>query len=103
MIATTSNENSNGSVSYDHDQNTIVDSTRGKLLTDIQMSAEAVPMPSTATQMALNDTTRHEIMSILERPVNLGTFEWKTSDAAIPIQLAPSDYTSDTKKLFATV
>nr|QUS52501.1 structural protein [Bivalve RNA virus G5] len=97
MIATNSNENSNGSVSYDHDQNTIVDSTRGKLLTDIQMSAEAVPMPSTATQMALNDTTRHEIMSILERPVNLGTFEWKTSDAAIPIQLAPSDYTADTQ------
>ncbi|APJ38010.1 structural protein [Bivalve RNA virus G5] len=97
MIATNSNENSNGSVSYDHDQNTIVDSTRGKLLTDVQMSADAVPMPSTSTQMALNDTTRHEIMSILERPVNLGTFEWKTSDGAIPIQLAPSDYTADTQ------
>ena len=76
MTATQTNESSSGSVSYDHDQNTIVDTTRGKLLTDVQMSAEAVPMPSSSIAMALNDTTRHEIMSILERPVNLGTFEW---------------------------
>lgn len=96
MTATNSNSES-GSVSYDHDQNTKVDSTRGKLLTDIQMSAETVPMTSTVTQMALNDTTRHEILSILERPVNLGTFEWKTADPAIPVQLTPTDYDADTK------
>lgn len=96
MTATNSNSQS-GSVSYDHDQNTNVDTTRGKLLTDIQMSADALPMPSTSVQMALNDTTRHEIMSILERPVNLGTFEWKTADKAIPVQLKPSDYDADTK------
>jgi hypothetical protein len=95
---TTSNQtNSSGSVSYDHDQNTKVDSTRGQLLTDVQMSAEAVPMPSNTIQMALNDTTRHEIMSILQRPVNLGTFEWKSSDDDIPVQLAPSDYDADTQ------
>jgi len=96
MTATTQNSQS-GSVSYDHDQNTNVDSTRGKLLTDIQMSADSVPMSSTTTQLALNDTTRHEIMSILERPVNLGTFEWKTSDAALPIQLALTDYEANTQ------
>jgi len=98
MTASIDSQNSqSGSVSYDHDQNTKVDSTRGKLLTDVQMSADVVPMPSTSIQMALNDTTRHEIMSILERPVNLGTFEWKTSDGAIPIQLSPSDYDADTQ------
>lgn len=96
MTASNSENNSSGSVSYDHDQNTVVDSTRGKLLTDIQMSAEATPMPSSSTQMALNDTTRHEIMSILERPVNLGTFEWTTDTTPIPVQLTPSDYDADT-------
>jgi hypothetical protein len=83
--------------SYDQEQNTVVDSTRGNLLTDVQMSAESVPMTSTATQMALNDTTKHDIMSILERPVNLGTFEWKAADAAIPVQLTPTAYDADTK------
>lgn len=96
-MTATNSENSSGSVSYDHDQNTNVDSTRGKLLTDVQMSADAVPMPSSSIQMALNDTTRHEIMSILERPVNLGTFEWKTADGAIPIQLTPANYDADTQ------
>lgn len=61
------------------------------------MSADSVPMPSTTTQMALNDNTRHEIISILERPVNLGTFEWKTADGALPIQLSPTDYDADTQ------
>jgi len=97
MIASNSDSQS-GSVSYDHDQNTKVDSTRGKLLTDIQMSAESVPMTSSVTQMALNDTTRHEIKSILERPVNLGTFEWKTADAALPIHLALSAYDAGTQR-----
>jgi hypothetical protein len=83
--------------SYDQEQNTVVDSTRGNLLTDVQMSAESVPMVSTVTQMALNDNTIHEIKSILERPVNLGTFEWKTADVAIPVQLKPSDYDANTQ------
>lgn len=61
------------------------------------MSADSVPMPSTTTQMALNDKTRHEIISILERPVNLGTFEWKTADGALPIQLSLTDYDADTQ------
>lgn len=97
MTASTNESNQSGSVSYDHDQNTNVDSTRGKLLTDIQMSVEATPMPSTVTQMALNDTTRHEIASILERPVNLSTFEWKTTSPQIPRQLKPTDYDTDTQ------
>lgn len=96
MTASSNTENSSGAVSYDHDQNTNVDSTRGNLLTDIQMSVDARPMSSATTQMALNDHTRHEIVSILERPVNLGTFEWKTADAPIPIKLALSDYEKDT-------
>lgn len=98
MTATSNSETSrSGYISYDHDQNTKVDSTRGKLLTDIQMSVDAKPMPSTCVQLALNDTTRHDIMSILERPVNLGTFEWKTADGAIPVQLTPADYDADTQ------
>lgn len=74
-----------------------VDTTRGSLLTDIQSSAESVPMPSTTTQMALNDTTSHDIYSILERPVNLGTFEWKTSDPALAFTMKYSDYLADTR------
>lgn len=96
-MTSNSGNSQSGSVSYDHDQNTKVDSTRGKLLTDVQMSVDAVPMPSSTIQMALNDTTRHEILSILERPVNLGTFEWKTADGALPTQLAPSDYDLNTQ------
>jgi len=53
-------------------------------------------MPATVTQLALNDTTRHEIRSILERPVNLGTFVWSSADEAIPIHLTPADYDADT-------
>jgi hypothetical protein len=83
--------------SQSQEQNTVVDSTRGNLLTDVQMSAESVPMVSTATQMALNDTTKHDIMSILERPINLGTFEWKAGDVALPVQLAPTDYDADSQ------
>ena len=97
MTASSNTEKSSGVVSYDHDQNTNVDSTRGKLLTDVQMSVDAVPMPSATMQMALNDTTKHEIMSILERPVNLGTFEWKSTDVPIPIQLSYSNYEVDAR------
>jgi hypothetical protein len=97
MTPSTQNNNNSGSVSYDQDQNTNVDSTRGKLLTDVQMSADAKSMPSSTRQMALNDTTRHEIMSILERPVNLGTFEWTTDDDSIPIQLSLSSYDNDSQ------
>lgn len=82
--------------SYNLTQNTTVDSTRGNLLTDVQMSVMAEPMPSTTTQMALNDVTSHEITSILERPVNLGTFEWSSADPALPIQIKPSEYDADT-------
>lgn len=81
---------------YDQDQNTVVDSTRGNLLTDVQMSAESTPMSSSTQQMALTDVTRHDIASILERPVNLGTYEWKTSDPSIPIQFKASDYLNNT-------
>jgi len=95
MTASSNTDKSSGAVSYDHDQNTNVDSTRGKLLTDVQMSVDAVPMPSATMQMALNDTTKHEIMSILERPVNLGTYEWKSTDIPIPVQLSPSNYEKD--------
>ncbi|APG78491.1 hypothetical protein 2 [Wenling picorna-like virus 2] len=90
MTAETTNN-----ISYDHDQNTTVDSTRGNLLTDVQMSALETPMPSSTTALALNDTTRHEIKTILERPVNLGTFDWTTNDPHIQIHLKPSDYATD--------
>lgn len=81
-------------VSYDLDQNSVVDETRGNLLTDVQMSAEATPMKSTTTIMALNDRTTHDIRTILERPVNLGTFAWSSTDTVIPIQLSYALYSS---------
>lgn len=96
-MTASSNSDESGVVSYDHDQNTNVDSTRGNLLTDVQMSAETVPMPSSSKQMALNDTTRHEITTILERPVNLGTYEWSSSDEPIPVQLTYANYAADTQ------
>lgn len=74
-----------------------VDSTRGDLLTDIQHSANDTPMPSDTIAMALNDTTRHDISSILERPVRLGTYTWSTNDPPIPILLKLSDYQNDTQ------
>ena len=83
-------------MSYNQDENTIVDTTRGNLLTDVQMSAESVPMTSTVKAMALNDTTTHDIKSILERPVNLGTFAWNSSDKQIDILLSVGDYDADT-------
>jgi hypothetical protein len=73
-----------------------MDSTRGKLLTDIQMSAESTPMTSASVQMALTDTTSHEISSILERPVNLGTFTWTSTDPVIPLTLPFADYSNNT-------
>lgn len=73
-----------------------IDTTRGNILTDIQAPTDSVPMPSTTTQMALNDRTRNELTDLLERPVNLGTFEWRTTTKPIPIQLKPSDYDADT-------
>ena len=81
---------------YDRSDNTVVDSTRGNLLTDVQMDANDVPMKSTTVDMALRDNTRHEISTILNRPVNLGTFVWKTSDEPLPITLDYSAYLNDT-------
>lgn len=66
------------------------------------MDAETVPMPSTTQQMALNDTTTHDIRDILQRPVNLGTFQWSTSTMPIPIQLKSTDYDADTKNYLNT-
>lgn len=74
-----------------------VDSTRGSLLTDIQNSSNTTPMRSGTTIMALNDKTTHEVATILERPVLLGNYSWSTTDAAIPIQLTPTDYENDTQ------
>ncbi|APJ38005.1 structural protein [Bivalve RNA virus G1] len=72
-----------------------VDTTRGNLLTDIQDAESSVPMPSTATTMALNDVTKHEIKSILERPVKLGTFQWTANQTAVPITLSKVDYNAE--------
>jgi len=86
----------NGTTSYDRDENTVVDGTRGNLMTDVQMSSETITMPSSTTILALNDVTKHEISSILERPVNLGTFTWLSSDPILQTQLPPINYTADT-------
>lgn len=66
-------------------------------MTDVQMSVEETPMPSTSIPMALNDNTQHEIRSILERPVNLGTFQWSSSDAALSQHVDLASYDADTQ------
>lgn len=83
--------------SYDYTQDVPKDSTRGSLLTDVQMSVKETPMSSSTTMMALNDSTMHDIYSILERPINLGTYTWSSNDTRIPIQLKRSDYDNDTQ------
>ena len=88
---------------YDQTQNTEVDSTRGNLMTDVQMSVEEVPMPSSTIQMALNDSTTHELTTILERPVNLGTFEWKSTDEQLPFLINISKYEADDVKALKTL
>jgi hypothetical protein len=92
----TANSNTPEQFSHTGENTMNIDSTRGNLLTDIQASVGSVPMPSTVTQLALNDTTHHDISSILTRPVNLGTFEWNSSDPPIPIQITPTDFDADT-------
>ena len=56
-------------IGYNQDQNVNVDEVRGNMMTDVQMSALTTPMPSTTDIQALNDTTMHDIRTILERPV----------------------------------
>jgi hypothetical protein len=73
-----------------------VDETRGNLMTDIQMSPVATPMPSTTSIMALNDTTTHDIRTILERPVNINTYEWKSTDAELSTTIPGGSYDADT-------
>lgn len=65
------------------------------------MSANETPMISSSTPMSLNDATRHEIKSILERPVNLGTYAWSSTDAQLPILMSSVDY--DAAKDYALV
>ena len=66
-------------------------------MTDIQMSVNETPMPSTAMTMALNDSTIHDIRTILERPVNLGTFDWTSADQALSTYLPFGSYDSDSQ------
>lgn len=82
---------------HNEDSNMTVDSTRGNLLTDVQTTSTDIDMPSTNNQMALNDHTHHDIMSILQRPVRLGTYTWSTANEPIPVTLDVSDYQNDTQ------
>jgi len=59
------------------------------------MSAVASPMASSTIQMALTDTTSHDIRTILERPVNLGTFEWQPNSPTLDPILLASNYDAD--------
>lgn len=66
------------------------------MMTDLQMSVEATPMPSTTSIMALNDTTMHDIKTILERPVNINTYEWSSTDGELSTTLPGGSYDADT-------
>jgi hypothetical protein len=46
--------------------------------------------------MANNDTTKHDISSILERVVNLGTYQWDNTIPQLPFTLNVNDYDADT-------
>lgn len=72
------------------------DSTRGLLVTDVQPPTDTVSMPSSTIPMALNDTTQHDIRSILQRPVKLGTFEWSSTSPVIGLHQSPADYDAET-------
>ena len=61
------------------------------------MSADSIPMPSTTTIQALHDHTKHDIASILERPVNLGTYAWSSDKPQLPITLNYNAYVADTQ------
>ena len=65
-------------------------------MTDVQMSVDETPMPSTSIPMSLNDHTKHDIRTILERPVNLGTFTWSGANAELATQLPTASYDADT-------
>lgn len=82
---------------YDYTQDIPKETTRGNILTDVQMSVKETPMPSATRMMALNDSTSHDIYTILERPVNLGTYTWTTDSPSIPVQLRYSDFQADTR------
>lgn len=64
-------------------------------MTDVQMSVDETPMPSTSIPMSLNDNTRHDIRTILERPVNLGTFTWSGANTELATQLPTASYDAD--------
>nr|ULF50556.1 MAG: structural polyprotein [Aparavirus sp.] len=66
------------------------------MMTDVQMSAEVTPMPSTTNIMALNDTTTHDIRTILERPVNINTYEWASTDGELSTTMTGGAYDGDT-------
>ena len=65
-------------------------------MTDVQMSALTTPMPSTTDIQALNDTTMHDIRTILERPVNIDTYEWSSTDGELSTTLPGGSYDADT-------
>lgn len=96
LIATNSNQTASEQIDYDLDQNTVVDSTRGSLMTDVQMSTMETPMASTTSVMALNDMTMHDIRTILERPVNINTYVWSSTDMELSTTLPGGSYDADT-------
>ena len=69
---------------------------RGNMMTDVQMSALTTPMPSTTDIQALNDTTMHDIRTILERPVNINTYEWSSTNLELSTTLPGGSYDADT-------
>lgn len=73
-----------------------MDEVRGNMMTDVQMSALTTPMPSTTDIQALNDTTMHDIRTILERPVNIDTYEWSSTDGELSTTLPGGSYDADT-------
>ena len=73
-----------------------MDEVRGNMMTDVQMSALTTPMPSTTDIQALNDTTMHDIRTILERPVNINTYEWSSTDLELSTTIPGGSYDADT-------
>jgi len=76
-------------------ENITLDTVRGNLMTDLQHPEDSTAMPSSTTPAALDDLTRHDLRTILERPVKLGTFTWSSTDEPLPISLSYADYMSD--------
>lgn len=65
--------------------------------TDIQAEVPLQPMPSTLVAKANDNLANHSLYDMLERFVFIETFQWKTGDVVLPLQLTQNNYINNVK------